>query len=59
MAKCKKKVQCVDCKNYDGVNCNKKGNVGVILRYRQERQFHLQKPEQLNANGDCKDYAKL
>lgn len=59
MAKKDKKATCINCKHYDGENCHKNGNVGILVKYRQETKFFIEKAEKINANGDCKEYAKL
>lgn len=59
MTKAKKKIQCINCKNYDGTNCHKNGNIGILVKYRQENKFFIKTIEELNANGDCTSYAKL
>lgn len=58
MAK-KKKIQCIDCKQFDGNNCHKNGNIGILVKYRKETKFYIKTPEEINKDGDCKDHAKL
>lgn len=55
----KKKVYCTNCKNFDGANCHKNGNVGILVKCRQESRFYISTPEQLNKNKDCQSYVKL
>lgn len=57
MAK-KKEAKCVICKSYDGKNCHKNGNVGIVIKYRQEKQVYIKTPEELNKDGDCKNYVR-
>lgn len=59
MTKKDKKAVCIKCKNYDGKNCHKNGNIGILVKYRQESKFYIKKAEELNANGECKEYAKF
>lgn len=54
-----KKIECINCKNFDGVNCHKNGNIGIIVKYRNEQKCYISTPEELNKNKDCKFYAKL
>mgnify|MGYP006976596541 CR=1 FL=1 len=55
----KKEVKCVNCKHFDGTNCHKNGNVGILVKYRKETRLYIKKPEDINKNGDCKEYAKF
>lgn len=58
MAK-KKNKNCSDCKHYDGTNCHRNGNIGILVKYRQESKFYINTPEELNKNKDCSSYAKF
>ena len=53
----KKEVKCCKCKNFDGTNCHKNGNIGIVIKYRQEKQVFLKKPEEINQDGACESYA--
>ena len=55
----KKEVKCVNCKHFDGTNCHKNGNVGILIKYRKETKLYIKTPEELNKDGDCKQYAKF
>ena len=55
----KKKIECITCKNFDGVNCHKNGNVGILVKFRQESKFYISKPDELNKDKDCSCYVKL
>ena len=55
----KKKIECISCKYYDGENCHKNGNIGILVKFRQESKFYILKPEELNKNKDCESYVKL
>lgn len=57
MAK-KKDVKCVKCQNFDGENCHKNGNIGIVIKYRQEKQVFLKKPEEINQDGACASYVR-
>lgn len=59
MAKKVKKlvIKCTNCKNYDGTNCHKKGNVGVVIKFRQEHQFFVKKSAKINQDKNCKDFS--
>ena len=54
----KKEAKCINCKNFDGTNCHKNGNVDILIKYRKQSMFYLKTPEELNANGKCESYAK-
>lgn len=51
------KTNCETCKFYNG-NCTHKSNIGIKVKYRQETEFFVKKPEELNPEGKCKNYAK-
>ena len=53
-----KSIKCNTCKHYDGKNCHKNGNEGILVKYCQESKFYIKTPEELNKNKDCKSYAK-
>lgn len=55
--KSKKQNKCADCKYLNG-NCTHKSNTGIKVKYRQESEFYIKTPEELNADGKCKNYAK-
>lgn len=55
----KKKIECITCKNFDGTNCHKNGNIGILVKYRQEKKFYVSTPNELNKNKDCSGYVKL
>lgn len=54
----KKEIKCIKCKHYDGKDCHRNGNIGIIIKYRQEKQVFIKTPEELNKEGDCKNYAR-
>lgn len=54
-----KKVYCTNCKKYDGKNCHKNGNIGILVKYRNESTFYLKSAEEINAKKDCKFYEKI
>lgn len=49
-------IDCTNCKLYDGKDCHKKGNVGIAIKYRQERQIFIKKSEEINKDKNCKDF---
>lgn len=55
----KKKIDCLTCKHYDGENCHKNGNIGILVKYKHEHKFYVSKPEEINKNKDCSSYAKF
>ena len=55
----KKKIECISCANFDGENCHKNDNIGILVKYRQEKRFYISTPKELNKDKDCKAYAKL
>lgn len=55
----KKKVECINCKYFDGKNCHKNGNIGILVKYRKESKFYISTPEQLNKDKGCESYVKL
>lgn len=57
MAK-KKQNKCEQCKFYDGVNCFHHTNIGLQVKYRLEEEFFIKNIEELNKNGNCKNYEK-
>lgn len=58
MAK-KKEFKCLTCEHYDGENCTHPNNIAIKVKYRQETEFFVKTPEELNPDGKCKDYAKI
>ncbi len=55
----KKKNKCDKCKFYDGVNCFHHTNIGLHVQYRLEQEFFIKNIEELNKNGNCKNYEKV
>ena len=55
----KKKIECIYCKHYDGKNCTRNGNVGILVKNRKESKFYISTPDELNKNKDCESYVKL
>lgn len=54
----KKKNNCINCIYFNDSNCHKNGNVGILVKRRQESIFYIKTPQELNNGGDCKNYAK-
>lgn len=54
-----KAIECTLCKHYNGKDCHKKDNIGVAIKYRQERQIFVKKAEEINKDKNCKDYVEL
>lgn len=54
----KKQAKCLNCKYYDGKNCHKNGNIGIVIKYREENKVFLKTPEEMNKNGECGSYAR-
>lgn len=54
-----KKVKCLNCKHYDGRDCHKNGNIGILIKYRNQSRVYLQTPEELNKDGKCKSYGRI
>lgn len=52
------KPDCTACKYFNGIDCTHESNIGIKVKYRQETEFFVKKPEELNAEGECKNYAK-
>lgn len=55
----KKKVECIKCKFFDGFNCHKNGNMGLLVKNRTEKRFYISTPSELNKNKDCESYVKF
>ncbi len=51
--------ECIKCSNYDGKNCSKNDNIGIVIEYRQEKPIFLKTPDEINKEKNCKDYAEL
>lgn len=49
------KTECAACKYFTG-ECTHKSNIGIRVKYRQETAFFVKTPEELNAEGECKNY---
>lgn len=58
MAK-KKQNKCEKCKYYDGENCFHHTNMGFKIQYRLEQGIFIKTIEELNKNGNCKNYEKV
>lgn len=50
--------ECTKCKHYNGKDCTHYLNIGVAIKYRQENEFYIKPPKELNKEGDCKNYAR-
>jgi hypothetical protein len=55
MAK-KNKKQCADCAFFDNGECVHIENIGIEIRYRKETSFFINKPEEINKDGDCENW---
>lgn len=54
----KKQAKCLNCKHFDGKNCHKNGNIGIVIKYREEKKVFLKTPEELNNSGACESYGR-
>lgn len=58
MTKKEKLIDCKDCK-FNGEKCTHKSNEGLIVKYRQEKKHFFKTPDELNKDGNCKNYVEL
>lgn len=55
----KKKKECAKCRYKDGEKCTHESNKGIIVKYRTETPVYFRTPDELNKNGDCKNYVEF
>lgn len=51
------KTECTACKYYTG-ECTHESNIGIKVKYRQETEFFVKTLQELNPEGECKNYEK-
>lgn len=54
----KKIKQCALCTHFNGTDCTCKSNIGLRVMYRKEYTVYLKKPDVLNKDGKCENYAE-
>lgn len=54
----KKETSCKTCKHLINTDCTHPDNIGYEIKYRQEKQIFMNKPEVINGNGNCANYEK-